>query len=737
MMENGIVTYFPFAFKMVILTYIAALLFKPIRNFLAPTSEDESHKWYFILGRLTISTLILILPFAYDHFVPEVAGDIRWYMIHFSGLALISLFFVYLYVSNKKGEKFILNLKFTPTTWAVIITVAFGFLTLIWGISLPNNWWFLKNLVGYALIFAFVLQLKNEEWYKNLMWLLAIGVCFNAFLGILQYFAVSDSQILRFLHITQADIKAYVPFADNLLFINFFQQAAPPAGAFANKNLAASYMLMCLPLMVYLMVTSTTRLKLILSSISFTLAGIFLIYTRSRGSWLSAIAVLIFAALWLILNKGDRQALCAQFNTKKFIALITSVIIIIYASSFSSKLIKANGNAYHSLDTTVSSQLSSIANISKKELSVRSAYNINGIDILLDNPMGVGLGAFHTIYPQYFKSSAITPKVGYNLSARPRRMHNDMFQAFIELGILGGMAHLFIFMSPLYMARRISKNEKIPNKTKALSFFVLIGIAGICVNSLGDFPLQMPTAPAVLWLLVAIITGLYVTHIKPDTYGLQLKTPLAKKTVVALLALISLAPLCFVTYDNYQRREGALYLKPALGLSRTGKNNDVALHFINKSYDLYDLNPRTREMRGVIYMSHHKGLPQSNAIIGFDKRRKVLNDALKYDPNAQNTLINLAMLHSRKAQKALGYGDKEYALELLKTAFKHSYQAKSLSYYKPNANTVHGIILLYFKQNQEAYNNFKKASKLDPNFKPAQQYLKKMEPQVKSGLIQG
>ncbi|MFT7433562.1 MAG: hypothetical protein ACI9TY_001197, partial [Alphaproteobacteria bacterium] len=87
MMENGIITYFPFAFKMVIFTYIAALLFKPVRNFLAPVSSDEGSKWYFTFGRLTISTLILIMPFAYDHFVPEVAGDIRWYMMHFAGLA--------------------------------------------------------------------------------------------------------------------------------------------------------------------------------------------------------------------------------------------------------------------------------------------------------------------------------------------------------------------------------------------------------------------------------------------------------------------------------------------------------------------------------------------------------------------------------------------------------------------------------------------------------------------------
>ncbi|MFT7433964.1 MAG: hypothetical protein ACI9TY_001609, partial [Alphaproteobacteria bacterium] len=691
---------------------------------------------YFTFGRLTISTLILIMPFAYDHFVPEVAGDIRWYMMHFAGLALVSTFFVYLYSLSKKGEKFNFNFKFTITSWAVIVAVLFALLTCSWGMSLPNNWWFLKNFLGYALIFSFALHLRHEEWYKNLMWLLAIGVCFNAGLGILQYFAVTDAQILAFFSVIQVQIKEYVPFFDNFMFINFFQQSAPPAGAFANKNLAASYMVMCLPLMAYLITISNSRIKLALASLSFTLAGIFVVYTRSRGSWISALAVLIFTILWLALNKGDRNALIQQFNLRKTIALLTSILIILVASSFNSKL-NNGARSYHSMGSSVSSHFSTISNISEKELSVRAAYNLNGIDILLDNPMGVGLGAFHTIYPKYFKSSIVTPKQGYNLGARPRRMHNDMFQAFVELGVVGGMAHLLIFLSPLWMAWRISRQEKTSANTKILSFFTLLAIAGISVNSLGDFPLQMPSAPSVLWLLVGIMTGLYVLNVKGVHVGWNFKTHVPKKITLALLFIVSIIPLYFVTYDNYMRREGTLYLKPALGLSRSGQNNDTTLYFINKSNSFYTLNPRVREITGVIYMSHKTNGKDSKAKLSYEQRLKALTDALRYDPYAQNTLINIAMLNIREAQEALNMGDKKYATQLIKSAHEYSKKAVPLAHYAPNAHTVHGITLLYLNQTQAAYNHFKQAITINPQFVPAQQYIQKLQPMVKSGAIKG
>ncbi|MAI07503.1 MAG: hypothetical protein CMF61_00955 [Magnetococcales bacterium] len=751
MFVDGVIYYFPFACKMIIAMLLLALpwerwltflpekvkgLFKSYRTFLAPVDKDEAHKWYFTTARLALSIMVFILPIAYDHFVPEVAGDLRWYIMQIGGLALLTLFFIFSYEKNKKEKTLTLNFKQPFTVWMALITVIFGALTISWGASLPNNWWFFKNLFGYALMFTFALQLRHDTWYRNLIWLLALSVSFNAVLGILQFFNVTDAEIVAAIPLASWFAEAF-PSLQNMKFIGFFQQSAPPAGAFANKNLAASFMVMTIPLFAYLMFTAKNNIRLVLSSIAFTLATIFLLYTRSRGSWVSACAVIVFALIWIAINKPVRQTIIAHFSLNKSVAFLTSIIIVLWASSFQSNLGKHGGQNFHSMSTTVSEQFTSVADIQKGELATRLAYNINGVDMLLENPMGVGLGGFHTIYPKYFNSSVVTPHPGYNLSARPRRMHNDMFQAFVELGVIGGLAHLLFFVSTLVMAWKIQTSSKSDDTVKILSFFTLLGIGGMCVNSLGDFPLQMPTAPGILWLLVGVITGLYIKYAeKPWIFGKNIETKLPKEASVITFTSMAFVALSFITYDNYQRREGTLYLKPALGLSRTGTNNDTTIYMINKSMEKYALNPRAREIWGVIYMSYKPGsTPQHKLMITDADRKEKLLEAIKYDPNAQNNLINLAMIELRATQNLVNMKNVQEADKHVKKAIEYGERALKLSYYTPNAPTVLAIAYLFVGKNQEAYNNLKLALERNPQYPPALEYMERLKPLIQKGEV--
>lgn len=749
MFENGHIYYFPFAMKMLIALLVLALPwdkwlsflpsfikkgFVSYRQFLAPVAQDEAHKWYFFLTRLTLSLIIFLLPIAYDFYVPEVAGDLRWYMMHSVGLALCVLFFIYQIERYKTQRTMQLSIQLPFTSWMVIITVLFGFLTLTWGESLPSNWWFLKHLMGYALIFAFALQARHLQWYNNLFWLLAASVSFNAILGIMQFFALTDADIIGAFPFMQSLAETF-PSLQSWRILGFFQQSAPPAGAFANKNLAASFMVMTIPLMAYLMLNSKNNLKLVLSTTALTLACVFLLYTRSRGSWVSACTALAFAAIWLCLHKPLRSALIEKVTLKKGVAFLISIAILLWSASFQSGFAK-KGQQFHSMSTTVTEQFSSIKDIEKGELATRIAYNINGVDILKDHPFGIGLGGFHTIYPAYFKSSMVTPKPGYNLQARPRRMHNDMFQMFIELGVIGGLAHLLIFLSPIFMAWRIQKNEAAPNNAKMLSFFALVGIGGMCVNSLGDFPLQMPTAPGVLWLLVGVVTGLYLQHAnKPKVYGFNLKAKLNPQILFGTLMALSAILLTFISYDNYQRREGTLYLKPALGMTRASQHSDMSVYFINRSMEEYPLNPRAREIWGVVYMSYKNGISGKRYNITSEDIEHKLLEAIRFDPYAQNNLVNLAMTHIRKTQKFMQEKNMTKANQHIQQAIMFAERAAKVSYYAPNAPTVYGLALLYVGENQEAYNQFKEALKRNPDYLVAKEYIQKLQPLIQAGKV--
>jgi tetratricopeptide (TPR) repeat protein len=202
------------------------------------------------------------------------------------------------------------------------------------------------------------------------------------------------------------------------------------------------------------------------------------------------------------------------------------------------------------------------------------------------------------------------------------------------------------------------------------------------------------------------------------------------------LAALSFIILNFITYDNYMRREGTLYLKPALGLSRSGNNGDNTVFFINKSMEKYALNPRAREIWGVIHMSHKKGkIPGHNLDIGFEEREKTLLAALKYDPFAQNNLINLAMIHLSKVQTYMNLKKMDKANYHVRKSLTFGKRALDASYYAPNAPTVYGIGLLYVGQNQEAYNHFKLALERNPSYSPALEYIERLQPLIQQGQV--
>jgi hypothetical protein len=72
-------------------------------------------------------------------------------------------------------------------------------------------------------------------------------------------------------------------------------------------------------------------------------------------------------------------------------------------------------------------------------------------------------------------------------------------QAFVELGILGGLAYLSIFFLLVKTAWQTGGR---------MVLCLSAGIVGLGANALMDFPLQLPMAPIVFWTVGGMITGL-------------------------------------------------------------------------------------------------------------------------------------------------------------------------------------------------------------------------------------
>ena len=184
--------------------------------------------------------LVITLPFSFDLDVPEVAGDLRWYIMHTAAVLLAIAYCVSKICLPNTTAK--MHIKTTVSGYATVLIVALGSLSIFWSISSINTFWFMKHLIAYGIIFGMFVYLRDDKWYRNIMWLIAIGAGFNGLLGVFQFLAVTDKEIASF-----------IPFVNHITFMDYFKQSAPPAGTLSNKNLAGSFLVATLPIILYLL----------------------------------------------------------------------------------------------------------------------------------------------------------------------------------------------------------------------------------------------------------------------------------------------------------------------------------------------------------------------------------------------------------------------------------------------------------------------------------------------------
>jgi len=293
---------------------------------------------------------------------------------------------------------------------------------------------------------------------------------------------------------------------------------------------------------------------------------------------------------------------------------------------------------------------------------VRMAYNLNGLAMIRDRPFhGVGIGAFRTAYPAYYQAVCPTPSGGFSINARPSRMHNDLGQAFVELGIFGGLAYLGIFLTLLMMTWRIGNNAKKLQNPACCTLCLMTGIVGLGINSLMDFLCSFLWRPPCYGIFAGMITGIYVMHVEKTDVGPQTKW-FPHRLIYMLLTIAAVAGGCAVFKDDWLRRKGDQYLKIAVLLSSSGRFDEPTLLYLRKSIACYTWNVRLQEYRALIYPNYTgRKIP-----VTVDDKICEVEAAIKYDPYSPHKLINLGGLYIIKSRELAA--DKSRVSEALKYA---------------------------------------------------------------------
>ncbi len=294
-----------------------------------------------------------------------------------------------------------------------------------------------------------------------------------------------------------------------LLSMEIFSQAKPPAANFVNKNMATQVLVLIFPLGVFLLFAD--KHKYLSRVYPFVLALIvaYVFHTHTRTAWLSIILEISLIILGLILyRKALKKALQAQtiiWNKKQTLNVVLAVFLLLLLVNISAQ---GWSPFWDSFATQTSSIIKDVQSHGQAAEGVRYRIWDAALTMMIQSPLiGTGMGSFF--------HNLVTDSQNY-LTYKALRVHNDLLELGVELGVIGLILLLGAVISLLLNLSKLITRGDIQQKL----FYWLIAVAliGSALNMQFSFPYQMP-APLVIF-------GLYAALIikSSDVYGLNIKT---------------------------------------------------------------------------------------------------------------------------------------------------------------------------------------------------------------------
>ena len=417
-----------------------------------------------------------------------------------------------------------------------------------------------------------------------------------------------------------------------------------------HKNLVASFLFLLLGLNIFFHQPKQNKL------IFYLLIGwqlLLILLLRSRAVYMScALFAIIVGGYYALQGTNPRVKLAKKVLPLLGVITIVGAVIITKTN--------AGGDYAKYLNP-----LTYFDNASSKErLFVWSKTK----DLIKDQP-GLGLGAGQ--WKIFFPSKSIHG--GYRLQEKDlvfTRAHNDFLEVFAELGILGLLSYLLIFILGMWAVYQSIKLAKPEAKQKRLVLLALL--LGYCIIGFFDFPKERIEHQVMLAMVLATIAWKSQSWLKKQRLYIELNSKQLKgMTLLFTLTLLLHLPTAYyrLTGDYYctkmfvakQSEKYSLmqtYAEKAgshwnafdplvipyrwyigLGLYMDGKYKESLPHFENS----YSKNPYNFN----VINNYASNLVQ---VGNYEKAIPLYLDALRINPKFEDGMFNLAYSYFQKNQ---------------------------------------------------------------------------------------
>lgn len=273
----------------------------------------------------------------------------------------------------------------------------------------------------------------------------------------------------------------------HLLGVTAIPQAFPPAGTLGNKNVAAGFVAVMMPVGVY--AVSRARRWVFLPAAGMGMGLAFIVHAGSRGAWL-ALMVQLIAAVWLL----PRFGLLRRWRRGEWRAVATAAIVfvaLVVRTPASGS--EAHGQPMELLAATARPVLRSLGasdlasaetaaitatqERAERSIEIRLGVWRNSIAMIRSAPfLGVGLGNFTVHYPRFARSGGPDRT---RIDERVDHAHNDFLEMVAELGLVGAAILAFATVGLVRVLLGSSSGASEDRSLAATSFLGLLALGAL------------------------------------------------------------------------------------------------------------------------------------------------------------------------------------------------------------------------------------------------------------------
>ena len=309
-------------------------------------------------------------------------------------------------------------------------------------------------------------------------------------------------------------------------------------GVTANRNITAFSIAIKIPYVLYLIISNQKFWIKVLYSFLILLSLFSLSMIQSRASFVAAalIGVLLFA--WTGINFLKNKSFKPLVNNLYYLLPMTLAIIL------NPTLVSNKGADALSRASTIS--------VSTNDGSVnqRLRYYEDVLTHISSSPIfGVGIGNWKLTSIDYDKADI----TGYIV---PYHAHSDFIQLGAELGIVGFLLYLVVFLLGAFFAFILLFKTDLNVEKKWFIFLLITSLGVYFIDANLNFPIARPQVLAPWALTMALLSFYYYQIMDNNTMKFSSGINLIYPIILIALMLFSLK----ITYSTYQSLKGQMFL---------------------------------------------------------------------------------------------------------------------------------------------------------------------------------